>query len=461
MMMTAQAHARSTPQTGITPGTRPAAAPSVDANPAPQQPRSLFQQLNSSWPEEIETQLKDQFQRPIIKLNKSYVFIFAYAPKEAMDLRSGELLKQSVQNRLMNKSDGGHMMFGWQCQNPSAANENFRFFKGMAAITGESSNQATDLLRNGWGLNSYIASFNDGMLQTPENLRTVIQNQIIQNRATFSFFLQEVNDQDCMRGLAFLNQFQQKPVSTNPVHFRFGSMHDPGHPETPGAGCLSFGFHFMKTVGLFPSAQPYFERELSIPEWLLGYGRTDSEGRPVKRNDEGEDVVIPHVQIQTSLTPERRERISFHTLMNMSSWNIRGNERSLNLKQVDPELVYLFFRELGGEIAKKFNQAGYALTRDPLTHRMILDRLQNRRVIRGTDYQSENFFREYKVETGYDNGFVSPTDSRFLGTNPRGNSEALAQESQKWVQENFSVYKTYLIPFFHEYGIISVQTQAN
>ncbi len=455
MIMTAQSFARSPSRTTPAPAAQPTAPARVEATPA-QAPRSLFQQLNSSWPEEIESQLKDQFQRPIINPQKSYVFIFAYAPKEPMDLRSGELLKQSVQNRLMNKSDGGHMMFGWQCQNPTSPNENFRFFKGMAAITGESSGQAVDLLRNGWGMNSYLASFTDGALQTPENLRTVIQNQIIQNRATFSFFLQEVTDQDCMKGLVFLNQFHLKPANTDPVQFRFGSMHDPGDAQAPGAGCLSFGYHFMKTVGLFPSAQPYFERTLTIPEWLLGYGRTDDQGRPLKKNEAGEDVVIPNVQIQTALTPDRRERISFHTLMNMRSWNPWGNERTLEIKQVDPELVYLFFRELGGEIAKKFNQAGYALTTNQQAHQNILNQLRHRRTIRGTDYQQDQFLREHLVETGFDNGYVLSNDPRFANNTSRGNSEALANESRKWVQDNFSVYKTYLIPFFHEYAIISV-----
>jgi len=42
---------------------------------------SLFQQLNGGWPEEIESQLKNQNNSALISPQKNYVFIFAYAPK--------------------------------------------------------------------------------------------------------------------------------------------------------------------------------------------------------------------------------------------------------------------------------------------------------------------------------------------------------------------------------------------
>lgn len=413
---------------------------------------TLLDQLNAGWPSSLEKQLIDGHKQPLIKANKNYVFIFNYMPDGPLDLRSGELLHQSVQSRLFT-AEGGHMMFGWQCQTKD------RRYKGMAGFTGEMNEQSTDLIKNGWGLNAYLAIYTDGKIQIPlhvpagstydpdkpRNLSEVIDRAVFRRRQDFAFILKEVSAEDCFEGLKFVADFAQRPIIKGQLAYRFTSLADPLKFE--GAGCVSFGEAFMQKTKMFPGMTSSFFRELIIDERLLGYGEVNAQGQPVKSGAGDTSVVIPNVQIQSVFVPTERRRISSFRLMNIN-WDPAPDSKVFRLKQVDPELIYLFFKEVSQAILGQIQATGAAVS--PILVNKIEQRRTVRSMARPDDFSASNY-REYKIDRDFD--VTAPLDKKNVVTN----SMVVSRNAHEFVNRGVGTHMKYLIPMYHSYGVVLVK----
>ncbi|MFN8943485.1 MAG: hypothetical protein ACK5WZ_02570, partial [Pseudobdellovibrionaceae bacterium] len=424
------------------------------------QQTTTFDEMNQGWVQSIEEQLVDQNQRRLIQPNKNYVFFLNYLAKEPLDLRSAGLLHQSVQNKLLNKAEGGHMMVGWHCRMPN------RLYKGMTAITGELNGQSADLVRNGWGINAFLATYLDGRLQVPlhvaanstfdpekpRNLTEVVEKYIGHNSSAkrdFAFILKEVTQQECYDGLKFISDFTGRPITENGTAYRFTSMANPLLLE--GAGCVGLGEAFMQKTAMFPTITQYFWRNLIVDERLLGYGEVNAYGKPVKAVN-GETGEIPDVQIQDRLTPDRKSRISYHALMNMN-WDAWPENRTLTVRQVDPELIFLFFQELGGALIRDFQRSGLVVA--PGIERQSQRRRKAVSLDFGYDSSSNteengtnSFHKEYTIDKNFDVSYYGK-DLTF-----EANSLKISEKSTELVERDLFRLKKLLIPMYHGYGII-------
>ncbi len=399
----------------------------------PQSERDMvFSEMSYGWPDFLQNQIdliSRQNNSDFIDEKKSYVLLFGLAPRQPLDFRTGELLRRSLQNSAGIKSagDGGHMMIGWQCH---AAGEKIQ---GMAALTGERTGQSSKMLRKGWGVNSYLSTFTDGFLQKPDDFQGPVLRRILKDRPDFSFVLIEVAPKKCIEGLSFVHQFnshQSQPWKN------FGSLHNTLNFE--GGGCLSFAYSFLKKTGVFNQVLDHFWRTMKIPNFLFGKGQTDANGRPVFENPHGVQERIPNVQLQTRFFTENQNPIGALEFLR-SSWEAPPNTPFAEVRQIDPELPFLFFRELSEKLIE---------TSSTTIPSEIARAAQHRRRIISHNYENLNgenamdFFKTYTVNSAYDS-------SEEYGWNARN----IQIQTHNWVMENRYTYNSAFFPLLHGYGI--------
>ncbi len=404
----------------------------------------LWNQLNSGWPRSIEQGLSTLPQP--MSSDKSYILIFSTSPALPLDLRSPDHLRNYISSHVldfnMSKMSGGHFMVGWQCKTP------FGVQKGMTGLSGERSTQANILLRNGWGLNAYLAHFMDGYLQiprtnasadsTPEEISfaedLTLQwyfNRAVEDQTAFSFFVIQVDHQNCARAQNFVKDFTVN--SRNPQR-NFSILASPERFE--GGGCITFAETFLKKAGIFLDVLPNLWRHMRIDASVLGHGRVDSSDRPIIENTDGNLEPVPSTRIQTRFQPSPRRPVSIHELFN-KKWAALPGWESFPLSIMDPELFILYFRELGEQIIK--NQG------DTADRSNIQRYFQARRSLQAFHANGADLVSVFsKIDKNYDLSYG-------------GNAHVLAEKAQQLysqgrVSRDFSIFR-----FLHGYGILIEQ----
>jgi hypothetical protein len=297
------------------------------------QPNSAnyFDAINSGWPvsfKKIE---------PILSANKNYILLSLIAPSKALDFRSGEDYRKAFfQNTDASKNTIGHTVVAWQCHRLDGT-----VIKGATGLTGETKNQYTTMLKQGWGASTFLVTLNDGHLQLPDELDAVFK-KIETNGQTVSSVAIEIEQKNCLGLVQFLRKFVNHP---NAPMNHFGLVPDPQKFE--GGGCGSFGLAMIQATNVFPKdLTETFFRTLQIPIRLMGKNLQLPEG-------DSAFFTFPNF-INSYKEPYNISLIRF---MN-SYWNLNGQEPHYLLRLVDPEMLILSLGELhkisGYPIANRF-----------------------------------------------------------------------------------------------------------
>jgi hypothetical protein len=406
---------------------------------------STWNNLNNGWPRAIEEGLSQQNGGSLLLSDKNYILVFALTPVKPLDLRSPEHLKQTISSQLLDfqagKASGGHFMVGWQCQSPLGVS------KGMTGLSGERSGQTMKLIENGWGLNSYLATFTDGYLQTPsprlvpgmaqseiENLENyTLQwyfNQKKDEKSNFSFIVLEVESSQCQMARNYVENFLKHPA--NP-QTNFGSLHDPKKFE--GGGCISFADAFLNEAEAFTDILPEMWRNVSLSENVFGLGQLDLQGRPTSKDENGDLAPIPKVSLQKKFSPKQPSYVGFNALFNMN-WNIYPDEHHFSFRQMDPELFYFFFQELGRNITSETQQL---IDKKQLEKYFNQSRYIQRLNFNASD--SNSTFLTDKIDEEYDQEYG-------------GNAKRIKEKTQHYFQSEKNDKEWKIFEFRRGFGIL-------
>ena len=219
----------------------------------PEEPRD-YAELNAGLPMQIDQGLG-------LKRNRNYIILLKKNPQYVFDFRTADRLRRSLM--IMNTSDMdiGHAMVAWQCRNARGGMDS-----GATGQTGEQQNQGMQMLRSGWGLSTFMSSFRDGYLNTPEEAEEVIEEASQANRLRFIAF--EVSSAECQKMLGWLKTYIKHPKEPQ-RHFGLNLRPD----RFEGGGCGSFAVTMVEQSGLLPKGvTDNVWRTLNVPTHLLGVG---------------------------------------------------------------------------------------------------------------------------------------------------------------------------------------------
>lgn len=212
-----------------------------------------FDELNVGLPLQVEQNLA-------LKKDRNYILLIKKAPQYVFDFRTADRLRRSMMTMNTGDMDIGHAMIGWQCQNDGRAPS-----RGATGQTGESLNQGMQMIRSGWGLSTFMSSFRDGYLNTPEEVEETIDQADEAGR--LRFLAVEVTEGECHRMLNFLRLYINHP---NDPQRHFGLNLRPDKFE--GGGCGSFAVTMLEKSGILAQMTPHIWRTLNVPTHLLGVG---------------------------------------------------------------------------------------------------------------------------------------------------------------------------------------------
>lgn len=265
------------------------------------------------WPES----LKDLYQHTQ-STQKNYVLLVSRLPSIVIDFRSNQGIRNSISSFNFQKDyHPGHEMIGWACKMNGIS------YNSFIAFTGETNNQANNLIENGWGLTSLLATFNDGYIQTPRDLEERFQhfNEEFEKNPKGPLYLManlfEISEKDCESLIREVYRYTNHPDKPTT---KFGLLLDPNSYQ--GAGCGSFVIHLLEKVAQFKDISLDFKRHFKLPYYLFGTG----------------DFLPDQVEIPTQI---QRVQISKKvTKFSLISYDW-SESRNLNLEAslIDPELI--------------------------------------------------------------------------------------------------------------------------
>lgn len=285
-------------------------------------PKKLLKMVNEGWGDFYTQAKKD------LNPRKSYVVLHAWDPGMVIDLRTADGFRSTLLSRgLINIQDFsiGHTWLGWRCKT-----KNGKMLEGAAGVTGESENQAAEMLQSGWGLSAFKATFTDGLIQWPELLEWGAYGE---KGNLHSLFI-EVDPATCLRTAGFVETYITHPKQ--PRRF-FGLEPDPSKFE--GGGCGSFGIVAANQGRIFGSV------DLTSKMWRNISARSNLFGRG--------PVVPPKTRpfLNSRVTQNRVvEFVSPFTFFGegdvlFSNWNgVRGQDPQLRI--LDPEMLVLAMRQV-------------------------------------------------------------------------------------------------------------------
>ncbi len=254
----------------------------------------------------------------VIDEDRSYFFLLSFPPKVGLDFRTAEKLKSSLAVSGWGKSDIGHNMVVWSCKGT-----NGKWHRAATGFTGENSEQSKEMIKNGWGLTTFVSVFTDGFLTATNEAEAVIAKK--QKESPMRYVGIEITPKQCDAVVSFVKKFAQSKGAT-----QFGLSGDINKME--GGGCGSFAAAVTDKLGVFNKLSPYLWKKFSIPNRLLG-----------KRTDIPLDTRIP-VPILTSKVEEKK--VSFQLLLN-STWMMTPKDNStFSLTIVDPIMIVYMLKEI-------------------------------------------------------------------------------------------------------------------
>jgi hypothetical protein len=261
----------------------------------------------------------------LFKLNSeaSYIMVFAFPSAAWLDWSNPSglartTLKSQISKKLYHApSSIGHAQIAWSCRMPDGTTQ-----QGATGQTGQNSNQGLSVLLQGWGLSLLELVYNDGYLESAEEVEERLQTGAKANQ--FSWLGFQVKAEQCKRLADFVKAYDASGAAIN-----YGFPVDPLKLE--GAGCTSFANAALEKADIPFPLRTYWTRKYDVPI-----------------NQMGRQTTLPAVTklVPQARIPQENRSISLADyLWGNVSW-ARPGEASIPFTYYDPELFYENFLHL-------------------------------------------------------------------------------------------------------------------
>ncbi len=247
----------------------------------------------------------------------NYIFLFVYRSASYIDWSGASKLAKTTLNSQITKrikgdaSSIGHAQIAWYC-NDGQGNIN----QGATGQTGQNGNEGFDLVKSGWGLSVLDTVFNDGYLESSDEVKTKMKKADKNNN--FAWLAIKTTNSACSEMNKFVSDYKKSGAEIN-----YGFPVDPLKFE--GAGCTSFAnASFVKTNLDLPISKAWV-RNIKLP--LKYMGKLSS---PLKGT----------TPLELAKTVEEEKKIPISEfLISDISWAKEG-EKYKDFNYYDPELFY-------------------------------------------------------------------------------------------------------------------------
>jgi hypothetical protein len=265
--------------------------------------------------------------------DKNYVVLISRIPTLVLDSRTENGYRDSVTQRNFARDfHPGHVMIGWKCNlGPQQYNSFLGFNGDELEVDGVTRQSLRDLAVGGFGINTLLARFTDGFIETPENLEEFFQGVIEKyeqkslDRKQFIFIgtALEISHADCSGIINKINSFH----SNHHAKTSFGLGLDPEKED--GAACNSFAMSMLKETKVGSTLVGLFNRQLRFPSYLLGYPKLPPVN--VKIDDHYQNLA-------------RGRKVSQLKLM-VSDWSPSSVDPNVEFNFTDSELILLWQKQ--------------------------------------------------------------------------------------------------------------------
>jgi hypothetical protein len=284
---------------------------------AQQDPDELWADVNEGWGapySELAAHLPE---------NKNFVIWSIIAPKDPLDLRKADNFRQNVSaNGGKTEMSISHNLVAWRCELPDGSH-----YMGATGDSGETIGQTALMVKAGWGLTAFLATFTDGWLSTGFQTGGIFEERS-QEEDIYSVAV-EVSSQDCSKMIHFLHQFIYHP---NHPYRNFGLRVSPEKFE--GAGCVSFAAALMKKAGVLADLFKVSERSLWANVYHFG----------------GNDLPLPE-NTKVPFIPWRAQKNKKVSIQEFFGSNWNAGLKGVKLNLIDPELLVWGIKNLSPELA--------------------------------------------------------------------------------------------------------------
>jgi hypothetical protein len=352
-------------------------------------PQELVSALNTPLPDS-HSGLRAAFGR-----GRSYLLLHAFEPGIPLDFRTANGFRESIENHngLLGASgfdDIGHVFVGWSCDSGAGPVE------GMAAMTGERSFQAAKMLKAGWGLTTFLATFTDGHLQPPGFLAEY--DAVMEENFDAHVVAIEVSAEHCERARDFVRAYAEHPAK--PAR-NFGLNLDPRKFE--GGGCGSFGAAVLEMSGMFGTSgmASHWWRELRPNPRLLG------KGLPLPEN------------VSVSPAPGGKRKVAPASLFLgfRNSWD-NPKKGGGSMKLLDPEMLQLSLKTIYRRLARPISASDPRLGSEFLRSEIAKLRKVKKKAPVNLE-KSNGSFVEVPIDRNFD-----------------AKARAVVESTELWIKEN-------------------------
>lgn len=291
--------------------------------------RQLWNKLNDGWGgahADLDLHLPE---------GKNYIVWSIIAPKKPLDLRTPDFFRSVLTlNSSKQSLSISHNIVAWKC------NLEDGFYQGATGMSGETMQQSASLVKSGYGLTTFLATFNDGWLSGGYQSGHIIVERAGEEEVYT--LVTEVSRSSCSNMLKFLKSFVYHPK--RPFE-KFSLALDPEKFE--GGGCISFAAALMKKAGVL--SQMFNSSERSLWASTYRFGGNGFELPPFTQ--------VPKV----SWREDKPKKVSLAEFFN-ANWN-NAKTHGVNLKLIDPEILVWSFKSLSESLAKN-PRSFYGLRRE-------------------------------------------------------------------------------------------------
>lgn len=300
------------------------------AHPPSANPDEVWESINQGW-SGIYHQLISEHLDP----SSNYVVWSMIAPKTPLDLRKPDSFRSLLNQTTAKKRSISHNLVAWKCKLP-----NGEHLMGATGMSGEGSGQSEKMVKAGYGLTMFYATFNDGWLSSSD-FTSDIWKERGQNEEIYNVVVQ-VSSEDCLKMTNFLKKFVYHPSKP---FTKFGLTVDPEKFE--GGGCISLSSALLKKAGILKAMLEKTERRLFASLTLFG----------------GNDLPLPERTKVPRVT--WREGAPKKVGLNMffgTNWN--GGQKGVYLNLLDPELMIWGIKNLSSQLVQHPRRVKKAQERD-------------------------------------------------------------------------------------------------
>ena len=202
--------------------------------------------------------------------DSNYVFLFVYRSAAYLDWSgASKLAKTTLNSQITRRLKGdassiGHAQIAWHCNDGKG-----HISEGATGQTGQNGNEGFELVKAGWGLSVLDTVFNDGYLESADEVKAKMVKADKTNN--FAWMAIKTTNSACSEMNRFVKDYKESGAAIN-----YGFPVDP--LKLQGAGCTSFAnASFAKTNLNLPVAKAWV-RHIKLPLKYMGKLSTPLKG---------------------------------------------------------------------------------------------------------------------------------------------------------------------------------------